>query len=224
MRALRQWWRRRQVGDGEWACLLQPAPPGEWVSLDLETTGLDPRTDHILSLAAVPVRDGRVLTSERFERRVRADREFGIESIRHHRITPAEAAEGLPVTAVVREFLHWLQGRTLLGYHLGFDLAMLSPHVRALTGFGLPNPRVELADAFATRARRALPNAPPNLDFQHIAGSLGIPVLGRHSALGDAVTVGLCWLALQDARRPAAGADGRGRIARPTGSRTTKGE
>ncbi|WP_133000215.1 exonuclease domain-containing protein [Luteimonas arsenica] len=209
MHALQRWWLGRRAGKGEWAGLLRPAPPGEWVSLDLETTGLDPRQDHILSLAAVPVRDGRVLTSARFERRIRADRDFGIESIRHHRITPEEAAGGVSVTTAVREFLHWLQGRRLLGYHLGFDLAMLSPHVRGLTGFALPNPRVDLADAFAARARRAQPNAPPNLDFQHIADSLGVPVLGRHSALGDAVTVGLCWLALQTPHRPHAAGPGR---------------
>ena len=208
MRTFRRWWLRRTVGDGEWAGLLRPAPPGEWVSLDLETTGLDPRRDHILSLAAVPVRDGRVLTSERFERRIRADRAFGIESIRHHRITPDEAAGGVAVTTAVRELLHWLEGRTLLGYHLSFDLAMLSPHVRALAGFGLPNPRVDLADAFAARARRAQPNAPPNLEFQHIADTLGMPVLGRHSALGDAVTVGLCWLALQAGRGSAYSTNG----------------
>lgn len=208
MAAFGRWWLRRKFGDGEWACLLRPAPPAEWVSLDLETTGLDPRNDHILSLAAVPVRNGRVLTSERFERRIRADRAFGIESIRHHRITPGEAAEGVAVTAAVRAFMLWLEGRTLLGYHLAFDTAMLSPHVRALAGFGLPNPRVDLADAFAARARRVQPNAAPNLGFQHIADSLGVPVLGRHTALGDAVTVGLCWLALQAARGPAGGAAG----------------
>lgn len=197
MSAIRRWWLRRTVGGGEWACLLQPAPPGEWVSLDLETTGLDPARDHILSLAAVPVRDGRVRVSERFERRIRADRAFGIDSIRHHRITPGEAAAGVPVTGAVRDFLRWLQGRALLGYHLEFDLAMLAPHVRALTGFALPNPRVDLARAFAARSRRTRPALPPNLDFQHIADALGIPVLARHTALGDAVTVGLCWLALQ---------------------------
>ena len=202
MALLRRWWLRRRFGDGEWAGLLQPAPAGQWVSLDLETTGLDPKKDHILSLAAVPVRDGRVLTSERFERRIRADREFGIDSIRHHHITPEEAAGGVSVTPAVREFLHWLGGRALLGYNLGFDLAMLSPHVRALTGFGLQNRRVELGEAFSARERRARPGVPPNLDFRHIADTLGVPVLGRHSALGDAVTVGLCWLALQSGRGP----------------------
>ena len=63
MHALRRWWLRGRHGDGAWAALLQPPPEDEWVSLDVETTGLDPRHDHILSLAAVPVRAGRVLLS-----------------------------------------------------------------------------------------------------------------------------------------------------------------
>ena len=196
MQSLQRWWLRRRHGQGPWGELLQPPAAGEWVSLDLETTGLNPREDHILSLAAVPVRDGRAVLSERFERRIRPDRVFGIDSIRHHHITPSEAADGDAVTPAVRAFLAWLGNRALLGYHLHFDAAMLAPHVRAITGFPLPNARVELAHAFAARARRARPDVPPNLALGHIAASLGVPVLGRHSALGDATTVALCWLAL----------------------------
>ena len=147
MHALSRWWMRRRHGEGEWGGLFAPSSAGEWVSLDLETTGIDPARDHILSLAAVPVRDGTAWVSQRFERRVHTARAFGIESIRHHRITPDEASAGEPVTEVVREFLHWLGGRRLLGYNLGFDLDMLAPHVRALTGFDLPNPQLDLADA-----------------------------------------------------------------------------
>lgn len=197
MHALQRWWLRRRHGAGEWGGLLAPPPAGEWVSLDLETTGLDPAREHILSLAAVPVRDGRVLLSERFERRVHTARAFGIESIRHHRITPDEASAGEAVTEVVRQFLHWLGGRRLLGYHVGFDLDMLAPHVRALAGFDLPNPALDLADEVAARQRRQRPDAPVNLALEHIAARLGVPMIGRHTALGDATTVALCWLALQ---------------------------
>ena len=197
MHALARWWLRRRHGAGEWAALFSPASAEEWVSLDLETTGIDPARDHILSLAAVPVRDGTAWLSERFERRVHTARAFGIESIRHHRITPDEASAGEPVTDVVRDFLHWLGGRRLLGYNLGFDLDMLAPHVRALTRFDLPNPTVDLADAVAAAQRRQRPDAPVNLDLVHIAERLGVPMIGRHTALGDATTVGLCWLALQ---------------------------
>ena len=200
---LSRWWLRRRHRGGEWAALLQPPPAGEWVSLDLETTGMDPARDHILSLAAVPVRDGRVLLSERFERRIHTARAFGIDSIRHHRITPDEASTGEQITDVVRAFLHWLGSRRLLGYNLGFDLDMLGPHVRAATGFALPNATVDLADEVARRQRQQRPNAPVNLDFAHIADTLGVPMVERHSALGDATTVGLCWLALQARGWPA---------------------
>ena len=203
MHALSRWWLRRRHRDGEWAALLQAPPAGEWVSLDLETTGLDPTRDHILSLAAVPVRDGRLLMSERFERRVHTARAFGIDSIRHHRITPDEASTGDQVTDVVREFLHWLGSRRLLGYNLGFDLDMLAPHVRALTRFDLPNPTVDLADAVAAAQRRQRPDAPVNLDLVHIANRLGVPMIGRHTALGDATTVALCWIALRRRGWPA---------------------
>ena len=203
MTPLSRWWLRRRHRGGEWAALLQPPPAGEWVSLDLETTGMDPARDHILSLAAVPVRDGRVLLSERFERRIHTARSFGIDSIRHHRITPDEASTGEQITDVVRAFLHWLGSRRLLGYYLGFDLDMLGPHVRAATGFALPNATVDLADEVARRQRQQRPNAPVNLDFAHIADTLGVPMVERHSALGDATTVGLCWLALQARGWPA---------------------
>ena len=196
--SLRRWWLRRRHGEGEWQDLLAPPPPGEWVSLDLETTGMDPSTDHILSLAAVPVREGRVMLSERFTRRIRPDRGFDIESIRHHHITPEEAAAGVTVTAAVREFLQWLGPRALLGYYLDFDLRMLAPHVRAICGFRLPNRRDDLADEIAAMQRRIAPDAPPNLDFAHIAAHLGVPVVGRHSALGDATTVAACWLVLRE--------------------------
>ena len=53
MDPLHRWWLRRRHGGGPWAGLLQRPPDDEWVSLDLETTGLDPARDHILSLAAV---------------------------------------------------------------------------------------------------------------------------------------------------------------------------
>lgn len=197
MQPLTRWWLRRRHADSEWVGLLQRAPADAWVSLDLETTGMNPGKDHILSLAAVPVHDGQVWLSQRFERRVQTDRAFGIDSIRHHRITPDEASAGEPIVEVVRDFLHWLGARRLLGYYIDFDVGMLAPHVRALTGFALPNPLVDLGEEVARRQRQQRPDVPPNLDFAHIAATLGVPIVGRHTALGDAATVGLCWIALQ---------------------------
>jgi DNA polymerase-3 subunit epsilon len=176
--------------------LFEPSPAGEWVSLDLETTGLDPSHDAVLSLAAVPVRGGQVRLSERFESLVQPGRGFDIESIRHHRLTPGEVAQAPTLDAVLPDFLRWLGPRRLLGYHLAFDLAMLDPAVRALTGFPLPNPRQELAQAWLEHQRLSQPQGDIDLSLDTLARKLELPVLGRHTALGDATLVAVAWLSL----------------------------
>ncbi|MDO5506588.1 MAG: 3'-5' exonuclease [Pseudoxanthomonas suwonensis] len=198
---LRHWLDARRHGDGQWGALLHPYQGRELVSLDLETTGLDPRTDHILSIAAVPVVDGRVGIARGFSCTVRAERAFGIDSIRHHRITPDESADGASVTAAVERLLRWLGNRPLLGYNLAFDVAMLAPHVRRIAGFSLPNRRIELAGEYFARERRHRADAAIDLRLEAICADLGVPLLERHTALGDAVTVGLCWLALAQRHR-----------------------
>lgn len=187
---------RHRHGSGEYGYLLQRFHGEGHVSLDLETTGLDPRQDHILSIAAVPVEGTTVRLSQRFERVVRPDRSFDIESIRHHRITPEEAAAGVGVRQAVEDLLVWLRNRPLLGYHIAFDVAMLAPHVQAITGFRLPNRSDDLAHAYGRLARLSQGQGDVDLGFETIAGKLGVPVLGRHTALGDATTVALCWAAL----------------------------
>jgi len=194
--AIRRFIDRRRHGRGDFGFLFGPADGQCQVSLDLETTGLDPRSDHILSIAAVPVSGPRILLSQRFERVIRPERGFGIESIRHHRITPAEAAAGVGVRQGVEELLRWLGGRTIIGYNIGFDLAMLDGHVRAVAGFALPNRSEDLAVAYRRVAMLDQAYGEVDLRFEAIAARLGVPVLGRHTALGDATTTAACWVAL----------------------------
>ena len=200
---LRRWLDRRRHRDGPWGGLLAPAPAGEWVSLDLETSGLDPARDHILTIAAVPVGGDRIHLAQRFEATVRPPSGTGpvadIDAIRHHRLRPQDLAHGLEEHDAVARLLDWLGPRPLIGYRIGFDAAMLDRVVPAITGFRLPNPRIDLAARFRARLHRRNPHAVAgDAGFEAIAGALGVPMLGRHTALGDATTAAACWLALQE--------------------------
>lgn len=190
-------WRHRH---SPWAGLLAPHPGKELISLDLETTGLNPRVDEILSIAAVPIRAGVVYVSERFTCLVQPGRPFDIESIRHHRLRPTDVAEGMAPPEAVAALLQWLGNRPLLGYHVSFDCAMLNRHVASITGFPLANVRHDLLRAYESRLRRSRPTGDLDLCFAAVLRDLGIPELGRHTALGDATSTALAWLALQAAR------------------------
>ncbi|WP_336491898.1 exonuclease domain-containing protein [Methylobacterium nigriterrae] len=60
---------RARLADPRYAFLFDDAPPDEVVAVDCETTGLDPRKNEIITIAATRIRGERILTSERFEAR-----------------------------------------------------------------------------------------------------------------------------------------------------------
>ena len=60
---LRRRWLAHRLRDPRFASLLQPPPPHEWVALDCETTGLDVRTDEIVSIGAVRIEGDRTRQS-----------------------------------------------------------------------------------------------------------------------------------------------------------------
>lgn len=199
--ALQRFWDRRRLRDPRFLALFERYRGSEAVSFDLETTSLDPQSCEVLSLAAVPVDAGGVRLSERFVRSIQSRQSFGIESIKVHRILPAESAAGVGLEAAIDEFLLWLGNRPLLGYYVSFDMAVVNRVVTHMHGFRLPNQRIELAECFA----RTLPvregNHEPDLRLETIAQSLNLPLMGRHTALGDATSVGLLYAALQARRR-----------------------
>ena len=130
---------RRRLRDEAFAHLFDEPVPGEAVSLDCETTGLDPRTAQILSVGAVRIRDDAILTSERLELLVRPTVPVPEETILVHHLRPCDVAGAPPVAEAMRRVLDFVGPRPLVGYYLEFDVALLERHVRPLLGTGLPN-------------------------------------------------------------------------------------
>ena len=64
---VRRAWLLYHLADPAYAFLFDPPPPGEWVALDCETTGLNVRSDEIIAIGAVRIAGNRILASERLE-------------------------------------------------------------------------------------------------------------------------------------------------------------
>jgi DNA polymerase-3 subunit epsilon len=191
-----RWLERRRHAGGEYGALFEPYQGEEWVALDLETTGLDPARDEILSLAAVPGEGRRLKLRDRLDLVVRSDSPRITQAIRHHRLRPDDVADGVPADQALAQLLAMVGNRPLVGYCIGFDIAMLDRILRPHLGFGLPNRTIDVQREYADWQRRIRPEGEPDLRFEAIATALDVPTPARHSALGDAVAAGLMHIRL----------------------------
>ena len=135
---LRREWLLYHLGDPAFRFMFDPPPANEWVALDCETTGLNVRTDEIISIGAVRIVDQRIMTSERLELLVRPERGVSGDSVRIHRLRERDLAEGLPINEALKRLMHFIGSRPLVGYYLEFDIAMLNRALFPLLGQGLP--------------------------------------------------------------------------------------
>jgi DNA polymerase-3 subunit epsilon len=202
-RKVRERWLRYHLALPEFAFVLDAPPPGEWVSLDCETTGLKVGTDEIVSIAAVRIVGDHILASERFEVLVRPEGRVSAQSIRIHRLREMDVAQGLPVDDAVKRLLYFIGPRPLVGYYLEFDVAMLNRVVFPMLGFGLPQPQIEVSALYHALKMRQLPahqrQSPPEIDLRlaTLMKDLGLPLREAHNPLNDAVMAALAFIKLR---------------------------
>lgn len=198
--------RRRLLGklrDPAFRFLFDPPPADEWVALDCETTGLNVRTDEIISIGAVRIVGDRILTSERLELLIKPQGDVGADSICVHRLRKRDLADGVPVEQAVRSLLQFIGSRPLVGYYLEFDVAMLNRVLIPMLGIGLPQPKIEISALYYDYRFRQLPpyrqQGDPDLDlrFSTLMAELGLPTWDAHDALNDAVMAALAFVKLR---------------------------
>jgi DNA polymerase-3 subunit epsilon len=171
-------------------------------ALDLETTGLDPRSAEILSVGMVPIRRGTIRWGDRWYSLARPQNldRLTAETIRVHEILPDELAGAPPAAEVVAGLVERLGDAVLLVHWRALDVAVLR---RELARCGLPWSRPRIVDttdllARLDRRRRLLePHAQP-LPSQLAAArqAVGLPPHLEHHALHDALATAELFLAL----------------------------
>jgi DNA polymerase-3 subunit epsilon len=149
---------------------------------DTETTGLNPEEgDEIISIGAVRIVNKKIQYSESFERIINPRRPIPFESYRIHGIS-REMTKGKPcIEKVLNEFAEYAEDTVLVGHNIAFDMKMLQMKETS-SGITFKHPVLDtlLLSAFLhpTRNRH---------DMEKIAERLGIDIISRHTALGDAI-------------------------------------
>lgn len=149
------------------------------VAFDCEMTGLDPRRDAICALGAVRIRDGRI-TEETFSTLVDPGRPIGAAARAVHNISDADVRGCPRLEEVLGPFRDFIGSGVPLAHVATLDLSFLAP---ALKRTGLPS--LERVLDTAVLARTLMP-AHHDVTLEGVCAYFGIPLVGRHTALGDA--------------------------------------
>jgi DNA polymerase III subunit epsilon len=156
---------------------------------DTETTGLDPSAgDEIISIGAVRIVNGRILAGEIFDQLVDPRRPIAAASARIHGIRPEMLRGQPPIAPVLAAFHRFCEDTVLVGHNVAFDLRFLQLKEEA-TGVRFAQP---VLDTLLLSA--VLHDDLEGHELEAIAERYGVNVVGRHTAVGDAMVTGEIFL------------------------------
>jgi DNA polymerase III subunit epsilon len=159
---------------------------------DTETTGLAPSDgDEIISIGAVRIVNGRLLEQEFFDRLVRPRVPVRREAQAVHGIAPSMLIDQPLIEQVLPGFQRFAEDTVLVAHNAAFDMRLLQL-AQARTGVAFLQPVLD------TLLLSALvhPGHTDDHRLEQIAARLGVQVIGRHTALGDAIVTGEVFLKL----------------------------
>ncbi len=168
---------------------------GEILAVDLETTGLNEKTDVIISIGSVLIRDFKIVLSSCHHQVVRADREMNQSAIIHG-ITDDELQSGIPLQQAFDVLLEQLNGRTLLAHNAKVEQNFLSVACKKLYDIELFLP---ILDTIAIENNRLSSNGKiiqkGDLRLSDCRERYNLPAYKAHNALNDALACAELYLA-----------------------------
>ncbi|MGF1757550.1 3'-5' exonuclease [Photobacterium sagamiensis] len=197
MNVLRRYWYQRKLKQSPYHDLFNRYQGDELVSLDCETTSLDPHSAELVTIAATRIKDNRILTSQSIHLTLRAPASLNADSVAIHHIRHQDLQAGLEERQALTTLLDFIGNRPLVGYHIRYDKTILDRYYQRLFGFALPNKMVEVSHLYHDRLERLLPNAYYDLSLEAISRHLGLPIPQRHDALEDTITAALIYVRLK---------------------------
>jgi len=158
---------------------------------DTETTGLNPSEgDQIIQIGAARIVNSKLLRQESFEQLVDPKRLIPAATIPIHGITQDMVRGKPPITEVLPAFYSYAQDTVLVAHNAAFDMKFLQLQERN-TGLVFNHPVLDTLLLSAV----VHPNQESHR-LEAIAERFNITVLGRHTALGDAMVTAEIWLRL----------------------------
>jgi len=152
-----------------------------FVCLDCESTGLEPKHDRIIEIAAARFTFDKIL--QQIETLIDPQCEIPETSQDIHKITK-EMIEGKPkIGEVLPQILKMIEGHVLVGHGIGFDIALIAAEAKR---HQIPC-RIEEQPYFDTLRMARLYGESPINSLQQLRQHFNIEPEGAHRAMSDVV-------------------------------------
>ena len=155
----------------------------DFVAIDVETTGLDPKADRIIEIGAVLFSGGQARGeySTLVNPGVSLPRQISqLTGIQNQDLQSAPAFEG-----IVERFLAFIAGLPLCGHQIEFDINFLNGELKRTGREKISSPQIDTA----LLSRIVVP-AISRYSLKHVATALGVTLDHAHRALADAKASG----------------------------------
>ncbi|WP_256975505.1 PolC-type DNA polymerase III [Paenibacillus sp. MY03] len=148
---------------------------------DFETSGLDPKNDRVIEMAAIRVVNG-VVAGE-FSTLVQYDGKLSPKITELTGITDDMTACGMDEDTAFRILNRMLGDHILIAHNAQFDLSFLHHSLMRIAGRSFRNDFIDTLTI--SRARHVYPHT-----LKDMCDRYGIPLIGGHRALNDVIA---CW-------------------------------
>jgi DNA polymerase III subunit epsilon len=164
-----------------------PVDEVRFVVLDSETTGLNPRTDRLITIGAVAVSGGEILLDDAFDALIQVGENTSAVAV--HGVTRDESRAGLDERDALERFLDYLRDGVIVGHHIGHDVATFDAAYERHWGARLLNRSMDTMDlTLHLEKEGAFAGRPPIRRFtlDALCELFGVIPHDRHTASGDA--------------------------------------
>lgn len=191
-------WYQTRLTRPELKGLFDPPLPNQWVAIDCEMTGLNPKKNHLLSIAAIHI-NGSLIDSGNGKHLIcRPPTMPQKDTIIIHGLRPIDVENGSSYEQMLKALLPFIGNRPIVGFCPQLDMAFLNPLTKRYMGSPLPNQVIDirsLYNHYSGNRTQGIPHKAQHLTS--ICEQLGLPDLGAHDAYNDAIMTAMAFLSLK---------------------------
>ncbi len=191
-------WQQKKLTRPELAEMFEKNQQPEWVVIDCEMTGLNPKKNHLLSVACIRVNGKQIDSGQGLNLVCRPPEMPKADTIVIHGLRPSDVEHGMSYDDMLAILLPFIGSRPIVGFCPQIDMAFLNPLAKSYMGTSLPNKIIDVRQLFERHTgNRTQGIQHQGQSLEQILRHFDIPSLAEHDAYNDALMTAMAFVHLQ---------------------------